>query len=50
MKDSHYATIFLQWILYKYTYINPLAPNVPYSGCTAPLNSKVAFYLFIQQI
>jgi len=27
-----------------------LTPNVNYSGRTAPLTSKVAFYLFIQQI
>ena len=25
-------------------------PNVNYSGRTAPLSSKVAFYIFIQQI
>jgi len=30
--------------------INPLTPNDPYSGSTAPLTSKVAFYIFIQQI
>ena len=30
--------------------INPLKPNDPYRGRTAPLNSKVAFYIFIQQI
>jgi hypothetical protein len=30
--------------------INPLPPNDPYRGRTAPLTSKVAFYLFIQQI
>jgi len=30
--------------------INPLMPNVNYSGHTAPLTSKVAFYIFIQQI
>jgi len=30
--------------------INLLTPNVNYSGRTAPLNSKVAFYIFIQQI
>ena len=30
--------------------INPLTPNDPYSGRTAPLTSKVAFYIFIQQI
>jgi len=27
-----------------------LMPNVKYSGRTAPLTSKVAFYIFIQQI
>jgi len=27
-----------------------LAPKVNYSGRTAPLTSKVAFYIFIQQI
>jgi len=27
-----------------------LTPNVNYSGRTAPLNSEVAFYIFIQQI
>jgi len=30
--------------------LNPLTPNDPYSGHTAPLISKVAFYIFIQQI
>jgi len=30
--------------------LNLLTPNVNYSGRTAPLNSKVAFYIFIQQI
>ena len=30
--------------------INPLTPNDPYRSHTAPLTSKVAFYLFIQQI
>ena len=29
---------------------NLLTPNVNYSGRTAPLISKVAFYIFIQQI
>ena len=29
---------------------NPLTPNDPYSGRIAPLYSKVAFYIFIQQI
>ena len=32
------------------TYINLLTPNVNYNGRTAPLTSKVAFYIFIQQI
>ena len=27
---------------------NLLTPNVNYSGRTAPLTSKVAFYIFIQ--
>jgi len=31
-------------------YINLLTPNVNYSWRTAPLTSKVAFYIFIQQI
>ena len=30
--------------------INLLKPNVNYSGRTAPLTSKVAFYIYIQQI
>ena len=30
--------------------LNILTPNVNYSGRTAPLTSKVAFYIFIQQI
>jgi len=30
--------------------LNPLTPNVNYSGRTAPLTSKFAFYIFIQQI
>jgi len=30
--------------------INLLTPNVNYSGRTAPLTSKVAFYISIQQI
>jgi len=29
---------------------NPLTPNDPSSGRTAPLTSKVAFYIFIQQM
>ena len=30
--------------------LNLLTPNVNYSGRTAPLTSKVEFYIFIQQI
>ena len=30
--------------------LNPLTPNDHYSGRTAPLTSKVAFYIFLQQI
>ena len=30
--------------------VNPLTPNDPYKGRTAPLTSKVAFYIFIQEI
>jgi len=30
--------------------INLLTPNINYSGRTASLTSKVAFYIFIQQI
>ena len=33
-----------------YVGFNPLTPNDNYSGRTAPLTSKVAFYIFIQQI
>jgi len=31
-------------------FFNLLTPNVNYSGRTAPLTSKFAFYIFIQQI
>ena len=30
--------------------LNLLIPNVNYSGCTTLLTSKVAFYIFIQQV
>jgi hypothetical protein len=35
---------------FHHVVINPLTPNDPYRGRTAPLTSKVAFYVFIQQI
>jgi len=40
--------LFLQISMYLYTLssLNPLTPNVNYSGRTAPLTSKVAFYIF----
>ena len=31
------------------TLLNLLTPNFNYSGCAAPLTSKIAFYIFIQQ-
>jgi len=31
-------------------YVNLLTPNDHYSGRTAPLTFKIAFYIFIQQI
>jgi len=39
------AIVKLMWIL-----LNLLTPNVNYSCRTAPLTSKVAFYIFIQQM
>jgi len=36
--------------LVEYLLFNLLKPNVNYSGRTAPLTSKVAFYIFIRQI
>jgi hypothetical protein len=41
---------FFEKLSRKICFFNPLTPNDPYRGRTAPLNSKVAFYLFIQQI
>ena len=37
-------------IVLNISQFNLLTPNVNYSGHTALLNSKVAFYIFIQQI
>jgi len=37
-------------IFSMFSFLNPLTPNDHYSGRTAPLTSKVAFYIFIQQI
>ena len=42
----HVAALSKTWLI-KF---NPLTPNDLYRGRTAPLTSKVAFYIFIQQI
>jgi len=45
------ANIFCRKISQTLTVsFNRLTPNDPYRGRTAPLTSKVAFYIFIQQI
>jgi len=41
---------FLYLMSFWHFWINLLTPNVNYSGRTAPLTSKVAFYILIQQI
>ena len=41
--NSNKGKIACQWI-------NLYTPNVNYSWRTAPLTSKIAFYIFIQQI
>ena len=38
------------WLHRVNAVLNCLTPNDPYSGHTTPLTSKVAFYIFIQQI
>jgi len=38
------------WTTSNLNVFNPLTPNDPYRGRTATLTSKVAFYIFIQQI
>jgi len=47
-------TFYIQGVLklkkFRPQKVNPLTPNDPYRGRTAPLTSKVAFYIFIQQI
>jgi len=37
-------------LIFSKTILNPLTPNDPYRGRTAPLTYKAAFYVFIQQI
>ena len=46
-----YVNILMYYItFYIFHFINPLTPNDPYRRRTAPLTSKVAFYIFIHQI
>jgi hypothetical protein len=49
-KFSSYLPEDILCVLYQDQLVNPLTPNDPYSGRTAALTSKVAFYIFIQQI
>ena len=44
------GVVFKSICLSDYRSFNLLMPNVNYSGRTSPLTSKVAFYIFIQQI
>jgi len=46
----HASASLPSWEIVEMSVINLLTPNVNYSGRTAPLTSKVAFYIFIQQI
>ena len=39
-----------EWMRWRSEELNPLTRNDHYSGHTAPLTSKVSFYIFIQQI
>jgi len=53
-KELFFKSLLQIWCM-KFMYMirrlfNLLTLNVNYSGRTAPLTSKVAFYIFIQQI
>jgi len=50
MCDSSISSSIRVCLCLMWGLINPLTPNDPYKGRTAPLTSKVAFYIFIQQI
>jgi len=45
-----YRSFLNVFCIANYILLKLLKPNVNYSGRTAPLTSKVAFYIFIQQI
>ena len=47
---SRYLKENMVRVVQKDQQVNPLTPNDPYSGRTAPLTCIVAFYIFIQQI
>jgi len=49
-KVTRYQNIQFTCFMAKRDFLNLLTPNVNYSGRTARLTSKVAFYIFIQQI
>jgi len=46
----HTFLMQVQYVTMSFDELNLLTPNVNYSGRTAPPTSKVAFYIFIQQI
>ena len=50
-KEKKIKRIFVDFLAKIFEFaLNPLTPNDPYRGRKAPLTSKVAFYIFIQQI
>ena len=48
MRGKH--TVTFHGVPPVFVNFNPLTPNDPYRYRTAPLTSKVTFYIFIQQI
>jgi len=52
IKEKKYKSFKILILLFANmtTYFNLLTPNVNYSGHTASLTPKFAFYVFIQQI
>ena len=49
-KQTHYYSYIVLMCKIEVRLSKPLSSNVNYSGRTAPLTPKVAFYIFIQQI